>query len=48
MEEAASQRCHLVALPPIAKVVPVDNIRRQGGYATIRKVRLEGVPEFKM
>jgi hypothetical protein len=47
MEEAASQRRHLVALPPTAKVVPVDNIRRQGGYATIWKVRLEGVPEFK-
>jgi serine/threonine protein kinase len=47
MEEAASQRCHLVALPPTAKVIPMDNIRRQGGYATIRRVRLKGVPEFK-
>jgi hypothetical protein len=47
MEETTSQRRHLVALPPTAKVVPVDNIRRQGGYATIWRVRLEGVPEFK-
>jgi hypothetical protein len=48
MVEAASQRRHLVALPPTAKVIPMDNIRRQGGYATIKKVRLEGVPEFKL
>jgi hypothetical protein len=47
MEEAASQRRHLVALPPTAKVIAVENIRRQGGYATIWRVRLEGVPEFK-
>jgi hypothetical protein len=47
MAEAASQRRHLVALPPTAKVIPVDNIHRQGGYATIRRVRLEGVLEFK-
>jgi hypothetical protein len=47
MAEVASQRRHLVALPPTAKVIPVDNICRQGGYATIRRVRLEGVPEFK-
>jgi hypothetical protein len=47
MAEAASQRRHLVALPPTAKVIPMDNIRRQGGYATIRRVRLEGVLEFK-
>jgi hypothetical protein len=46
MVEAASQRRHLVALPPTAKVIPIDNIRRQGGYATIRRVCLEGVPEF--
>src|SRR5450759_2029981 len=45
--EAASQRHHLVALPPTARVIPVDNIRRRGGYATIRRVRLEGVPEFQ-
>jgi hypothetical protein len=47
MAEAASRRRHLVALPPTAKINPMDNIRRQGGYATIRKVRLEGVLEFK-
>jgi serine/threonine protein kinase len=47
MEEATSQRRHLVALTPTAKVIPMDNIYRQGGYATIRRVCLEGVPELK-
>jgi hypothetical protein len=47
MAEVASQRRHLVAPPPTAKVIAVDNIRRQGGYATIRRIRLEGVLEFK-
>jgi hypothetical protein len=47
MEEAASQRRYIVALLPTAKVIAVDNIRRQGGYATIWRVRLEGVLEFK-
>ena len=35
IEEVVSQRHYLVALPPTAKVIVVDNIRRQGGYATI-------------
>jgi hypothetical protein len=48
MEEATSQRCHLIALPPTTKVIPMDNIRRQGGYVAIQRDRLEGVPEFKM
>jgi hypothetical protein len=26
----------------------MDNIRRQGGYVTIRRVRLEGMLEYKM
>ena len=47
MVEATSQRRHLVALPPTAKVIPIDNIRRQGGYATIQRVRFEEVPEIK-
>jgi hypothetical protein len=47
MAEAASQMRHLVALPSIARVIPVDNIRRRGGYATIRRVRLEEVPKFQ-
>ena len=47
MAEAASMRRHLIALPPTARVIPVDNIRRRGGYATIRRVRLEGVAEFQ-
>src|SRR5665811_53036 len=41
-----SMRRHLVVLPPTAIVVPVDNMPRRGGYATIRRVRLEGVSEF--
>jgi hypothetical protein len=41
MEEVASQRRHLVALPPTAKVIPMDNICRQGRYVTIWRVRLE-------
>jgi serine/threonine protein kinase len=48
MAKAASQRRHLVALPPTAEVIPMDNIRRQGGYATIWRVRLEEVLEFKL
>jgi hypothetical protein len=47
MAEAASQMRHLVALPSTARVIPVDDIRRRGGYVTIRRVRLEGVPEFQ-
>ena len=47
MAEAASQRRHLVALPPTTKVIPVDNICTLGGYVTIQKVRLKGVPEFR-
>ena len=48
MAKTPSQRHHLVALPPTAIVILVDNIHRQGGYATIRRVRLEGVPKFKL
>jgi hypothetical protein len=47
MAEAALQIRHLVALPSTARVIPMDNIRRRGGYATIWRVRLEGVPEFQ-
>jgi hypothetical protein len=47
MAEAASQMRHLVALPSTARVIPVDDIRRRGGYATIRRVCLEEVLEFQ-
>jgi hypothetical protein len=47
MAEATSQMHHLVASPSTARVILVDDIHRQGGYATIRRVRLEGVPEFQ-
>jgi hypothetical protein len=39
MAEEASQRPHLIALTPIARVLPLDNIYRRGGYATVRKVQ---------
>jgi hypothetical protein len=47
MVEVASQMRHLVALPSTARVIPMDDIRRRGGYATIRRVHLEGVPEVQ-
>jgi hypothetical protein len=46
--EEASQRRHLIALPPTARVIAVDRIERKGGYATIRWVRIEGVPEIQL
>ena len=39
-----SRMSHLIALPATARVINVDNVRRKGGYATIRKVRIEGAP----
>jgi hypothetical protein len=45
--EEASQRCHLIALPAIARVIVVDRFERKGGYATIRRVRIEGMPEIQ-
>jgi hypothetical protein len=45
--EEASQRRHLIALPAIARVIAVDRIERIGGYATIRRVRIEGLPEIQ-
>jgi hypothetical protein len=40
--EEASQRRHLIALPDMARIIALDNHHRRGGYATIRKVRIEG------
>jgi hypothetical protein len=46
--EEASQRRHLIALSASARVTPVDHIERKGGYATIRRVRIDGVPEIQL
>lgn len=43
-QEDLLRQAHLIAIPPTARVVPVDNVMRKGGYATIRKVRIEGAP----
>jgi hypothetical protein len=45
--EEASQRRYLIALPPTARVIAVVSIERKGGYATIRQVHIEGVPEIQ-
>jgi hypothetical protein len=37
------QSSHLIALPSTARVIRVDSVTKKGGYATIRKVRIEGV-----
>jgi hypothetical protein len=42
-----SQRHHLIALPATTRVIPVDHIQREGGYVTIRRVRIDGVPEIQ-
>ncbi|MBE3102861.1 MAG: hypothetical protein IMZ40_01335 [Bacilli bacterium] len=42
--EDQRNRRHLIALPDTARVISVDNKTMQGGYATIRKVRIEGCP----
>jgi hypothetical protein len=34
-------------LPATAKVTPVDHIERKGGYATIRRVCIDGVPKIQ-
>lgn len=36
----------MIVIPPTARVVAVDNVVRRGGYATIKKVRLEGVSDI--
>ena len=33
---------HLIAIPPTARVFQCDDVVKRGGYATIRKVRIEG------
>jgi hypothetical protein len=45
--EEASQKPHLIALPPTAMVLPLNNIRRRGGYATIRRVHIKGAQGIK-
>ena len=35
-------RRHLIALPDTARVIPQDGLIMRGGYATIRRVRIEG------
>lgn len=46
MVEEASQKHHLIALPPTTRVLPLDTIHRRGGYATIRKVTLRECKEL--
>jgi hypothetical protein len=48
MAEEASQRRHLIALPPTARVTLVDNIHTRGGYAIIRRIRIDKVPEIQL
>jgi hypothetical protein len=45
--EEESQRRHLIALPPTARVIVVDRIEKKDGYATIRPVRIEGMLEIQ-
>ena len=45
--QVQSTRRHLIALPETARVIPVDNKIMRGGYATIRKVRIEGCAEIQ-
>jgi hypothetical protein len=42
--ELERTRRHLIALPDTARVISVDDKTMRGGYATIRKVRIEGCP----
>jgi hypothetical protein len=37
-------RRHLIALPDTARVIPQDGLMMKGGYAMIRRVRIEGCP----
>ena len=41
-QEDLLRMAHLIAIPPTARIIRVDNTKRTGGYATIRKVRIEG------
>jgi len=44
--ELAKTRHHLIALLDIALVIPQDGKIKKGGYATIRRVRIEGCLEI--
>jgi hypothetical protein len=46
MEQAQNTRRLLIALPETATVIPVNNKIMRGGYATIRRVRIEGCAEI--
>ena len=41
-QEDHARMAHLIAIPPTAWVFQCDNVVKRGGYATIRKVRIEG------
>jgi hypothetical protein len=38
----------MIALSTIAKITPVDRIKSKGGYATIRRVRINRVLEIQL
>ena len=44
VEELQRGRRHLIALPETARVIQQDDRIMRGGYATIRRVRIEGCP----
>ena len=37
-----ARMAHLIAIPPTAQIFQCDDVVKRGGYATIRKVRIEG------
>ena len=41
-EEDHARMAHLIVIPPTARVFQCDDVVKRGGYATIRKVRIEG------
>ena len=45
--QVQNTRRHLIALPETTRVIAVDNKIKRGGYATIRKVRIEGCTEIE-
>ena len=46
VDQAQNTRRLLITLPETARVIPQDNKIMRGGYATIRKVRIEGCTEI--
>ena len=45
--EDHARMAHLIAIPPTARVFQCDDVVKRGGYAIIRKVRIEGAPEIE-